>query len=146
MVVETVFLVVLVVSLVIGNVLLSFIPSNGSNGKNFSGQKHVSGKLMSASSDLPVLPVQNFAHLDVLSSNFSALNTKMNLVVKQMEQLNSKLRRFDNFRANTEIEVKALKEIIVELQNRYITVPSKKVENGENPSASEMKKLIYRSR
>ena len=82
----------------------------------------------------------------VLFSNFSALNEKINLVNNQLNLVNEKLKKLDNFKGNTAVELKALKEILIELQNKYITASSKKVKKAKNLSGKEMHKIIYRSK
>lgn len=150
MAVETVFLFVLVIALVIGNVLLSLIPSNKRENNNseesslyqtdfFEEEKNSFPKKVAQSGE-------EAAQASVLFSNFNALNQKINLTGKQMDSINQKLQKLDNFRANTAVELKALKEIIVELQNKYLTASSKKIKNSPKLTGKQMHKIIYRSK
>lgn len=138
--IETVFLVVLIISLAIGNLLLSFIPTpKGSSGGNKEVLVLDSGE-----------PPQNFVSpgtgSDVALSNISALNSKINLLAQQMDGISQKVRKFDHFRANSAIELTAIREILTELQHKYITVPARQKKSGEGLSAKEMHKIIYRSK
>ena len=137
---ETVFLFVLVIELVIGNFLLSFIPAKMQ--KNGLSQSTLYQTEPGEKNSLQVQESQ----ANVLLSNFNALNQKVTLANNQLDSMDEKLKSFDNFKANTAVELKALKEIIVELQNKYLTASSKKIKNGKGLSGKDMHKIIFRSK
>ena len=149
--VETVFLEVLVVALLIGNVLLSLIPANGHAKRNVAGSGlALMGGPPEMNVPAGVLGNSNgvaFAEsASVILSNIKALNNKINLLAGQVESVDSKVKKFDNFRANTGVELQALKEILLELQNRYITAKAKTIVPEKGMSGTEMHKIIYRSK
>jgi len=145
MAVETVFLTVLVVALVIGNVLLSFVSGNGNNNSSKNNAPPMPSYAERGELNNIDLSAEQ-AKSSVLFSNFTALNQKINLVNLQLDRVSEKLRKLDHFKANTAIELKAIKEILIELQNKYITTSSKKVKNSKKLTGKQMHKIIYRSR
>ncbi|MDO8634181.1 MAG: hypothetical protein Q7K34_02715 [archaeon] len=134
--VETVFLVVLVVALGIGNVLLSLFfeekpgvfaqkPKNVTNTKDFD------------STSISVQPGLE---------NVSA-NQKFLLISRRLADIDAKVHKLDNFRGNTQVELKGLMEILAELQDKNLTVRAKKFQKSEPElSTHEMHEIIYRSR
>ncbi len=148
MAVETVFLFVLVVALAIGNALLSFIPSNGAQkmiGQDTIIAQENAGSHVFRKSELAKEQMQT----EVLFSNFSALNQKINLTSKQLDILNEKIKKLENFKANTGVEITALKEILLELQKKYVVASSKtknSFEKKDDLTGTQMHKIIYRSR
>jgi len=147
MALETVFLVVLVTALFIGNALLSLIPGNGSIRKSNLDQTMIISDEPVAQNEVSKQTEISTESQSVLFSNFNALNNKLNILISHIEDQNLKLRKLDHFRANTSIEMGALKEIIVELQNKYLTASSKKVKNSKKKlSTNQMHKIIYRSK
>ena len=145
--VETVFLVVLVVALFIGNMLLSFIPTQG-RAKNGGLQTQLLAPSapVFGGSDLPLNRPQNFlGESGVVLSNVKALHNKITLLSNQVELIDSNVKKFDNFRANTSVELVAMKEILIELQNKYITAKAKTA-SPKDLSGKEMHRIIYRSK
>lgn len=144
MVFETIFLGVLVVSLLIGNLLLGFF-SSSIIGKPKPIQFHeIVREKPNGFSPLE----QGFLSSEYFSK-IESLNQKILLLNKQLIALNGKFSSFENFRANTGIELKGVMEILAELQKKNLTVKSKKYlkakKNEQDLSTEQMHKIIYRS-
>ncbi len=151
----TVFLIVLVIALAFGNTLLSFIGNGLPKAANsISGNaaiiagSYFSDKVPAPKSNIKAVNEKaNMAHsrLDALER---FLLSKDNVIF--LENLEGKMRNFDNFRANTEVELIAIKEILAELQNKGMVVKakrfSKKGKQKKGLSDKQMHKIIYRSK
>ncbi|GEM_PF-3353734 len=142
MAVETFFLVVLVVALVIGNILLGFFPSSK------KGQIVILGQ---GSNPQSTARVQNSVQTtEVFSPGAAdAFNQKILLVARQLALLNQKVSKLENATANNRVEMKGIMEILGELQEKNLTVKAKKFSKKpkeKDLSTKEMHKIIYRSR
>lgn len=144
----TVFLGVLAFALILGNFFLSLIqPAEGEITKE-KGESHK--KNFSQSNE------ELRAEKAIASSTKEELNERL---FHKTLALEAKLGKIDNFRANTEIELKAMKEILLELQKNGITAKSKKPEkkkskekikakkqkNAGNLTTKDLHKIIFRS-
>ena len=150
MALETVFLVVLVVALALGNALLSFVGRN--ENKGVSTQQG----FITAAIPLEAVRLQQLDtavkvlsnKVDMAHSRISSLEgaVKKSRPVDFHKSVAEKLHRFDNFRANTEVELKGLREALVGLKEKHLTFKSKKLRRESKALSSEqMHKIIYRS-
>ncbi|MFH1224279.1 MAG: hypothetical protein V1676_00565 [Candidatus Diapherotrites archaeon] len=162
----TVFLVVLIAALGIGNGLLYITKPNGRGGQDDEN-----------GFSLVMVKEPNAAELAKLGSRYNALHQKVEMAHSRISALESalsgaragtssgagananafsgngngleeKIRKLDHFRANAAVEMKAIKEILIELQNRGMTVKAKKFvprRATEKREEQDMHKIIYRS-
>lgn len=149
--VVTVFLWVLILALVIGNILLFFFRASTKGGSaakasldldevppgNFpeqvSGSFNEPGRLLSAERKLE-LAHRRLQELETKKPDFSKA---------EAEVLKRKLEKLDNFKSTAEAEIIALKEIIVELKEKKDGHKSKA--KIKDISDKELKKLVFRS-
>jgi Flp pilus assembly protein TadB len=120
----TVFLGVLAFALVLGNLFLSLIEPKEEN-------------------------EETMKKIEELEKPFSKETTIDKKAFHRSLAFEAKINKLDNFRANTEIELKAIKEILMELQNKGMTVKArtyKKKKKKDNLTAEKMHKIIYRSK
>lgn len=151
----TVFLIVLIAALGIGNGLL-YVTRPGAGGKDEEGGE--------SNFNLVMVKEPNAAELANLGSRYNALHQKVEMAHSRIsaleealspgrtpakgEGIEDKIRKFDHFRGNAMVEMKAIKEILIDLQNRGITAKAKKfVPRGTTgrKDAEDMRRIIYRS-
>ncbi len=110
------------------------------------------GNVMHASPSQMAGPTE----IKVMESNFRALNEKIKMAherindvekslssLKVPKGLAKQLHGFSNFKANTDIELKAMKEILMELQNNGINIKAKRYPTSTKKEAKEFHKMIY---
>ncbi|MBU0662379.1 MAG: hypothetical protein ABH854_04930 [Candidatus Diapherotrites archaeon] len=157
----TMFLVVLIGALGIGNGLLYITKPRGQD----SGTSNVPGfSVMVANAEA--------ADIAEIRGEFRAMKHKVDMAHSRIGALESavagrigtagsaspagststafeeKLRKLDHFRANTNVELQAMKEILLELQKNNITVKAKKFEPRSATDKGlerQMHNIIYRS-
>ena len=149
--VETVFLLVLVIALVIGNALISFV-----------GGRKMSEKSENESENPIALhgPNSKSPELLVLSSQIRGLQEKLSVMNKKLASLEGKLeggnvdfptkeklRKLDHFRASALVEIQGLKEMLFDMQ-KQLGMKSKKhaKENEADISGKDMHDIIYRTK
>ncbi len=136
---ETIFLVVLIFSLVLGNALLSF----------FS----ISKRSLVASNSMTLVPLlssnEKTQSADLHSGSF---NNKIFLLAKQISVLNEKVSKFDDFKQNIRIEIKALSEMMEEFMEKQkkgknnVKSQPKEQSKEDQLSTKDMHKIIFNSR
>jgi len=142
----TIFLIVIITALGFGNALLSL-----------TGRKEKTGGFV-------LIQPEGGREIESIISGSQALANKVDMAHSRLNGIENmlssgkylfsagmehKVRNFDHFRANTQVEMQAIKEILLELQKNHITAKSKVYSpraktNGED--AQKMHSLIYRSR
>jgi|SRR3989344_5827456 len=148
--VETVFLIVLIIALIIGNALISFL----------SGEK-MQEKAKKETDDFPIVhePAPKSAELMMISSHLRGLQEKLSVMNKKLASLEEKIenggidpqtkeriRKFDHFRASAQADIQGLKEIVLEMKERASSKPKKGHKDDEKDiSDNEMHGIIYRS-
>lgn len=143
----TVFLIVLVAALGIGNALLSF---SGRRAENPTG--------------FVLVQPRYGAEITGLKAGHRALSEKINMAHSRLNgieavlaggkgpasgEVGEKLRRLDHFRANTQVELQAIQEILLDLQKGRAHAKAKVLKPREKPSGGfekEMHRIIYRQR
>lgn len=156
----TVFLITLVIALIIGNLLLTF---TGSKRSTPLAQRQM---IQPVVADSEIITPHLLNESKIIQSNLQAINQKTNMAHNRLNKLEKllltngnsvltynlreKMRKLDNFRANTEVELKAIKEIIEWLQSQNEKVKkSNKRKKGKKKerelTPEEMHKIIYKS-
>ena len=126
--VETVFLVVLVIALAIGNALISFI--GGRMAEKSENESESPITLYDPNSKNPELLVLS-SHIRGLQEKLSVMNKKLASLEEKIDgssidsPTKEKLRKLDHFRASALVEIQGLKEMIFEMQ-KQISTKSKK--------------------
>jgi|SRR3989344_8316932 len=147
----TIFLFVLVIALALGHALLHLTRPGAGNGNAAAG----------GSSDAQEEKLAEVNSSD-LSARYKALNEKIKMAhsrlgdiervvlevadakeIKDNKIIESRLQNLDNFKANTAVELKAIKEILGEMREGK----NKKGNKGKEADLSreDMHKIIYRS-
>lgn len=133
--VETVFLTVLVIALGIGNILLSLFFEEKPQAFSQSGKEYHKASIIDSA-------IQTSSDVENAS-----VNQKFLLVSRRLADIDAKIHKLDNFRGNTQVELKGIMEILAELQDKNVTVKAKKFEKKEPQlSTQQMHQIIYRSR
>ncbi len=148
----TIFLFVLALVLALGHLLLYLTRPRAGGGRAAAGSP----------ADVQEEKLAEVNSAD-LSARYKALNEKIRMAhsrlgdlervvldvadakkIKDSRLIESRLQNFDNFRANTSVELKAIKEILGEMQENK----NKKGRKGKEAdlSGEEMHKIIYGSR
>ncbi len=152
----TVFLLVLVVALGIGNALLSFFAS-GRKTPDLVSQV-TAGSEPNAFEQAVFIPSSGIApiekKLELAHARIQGIEAKLSQANKGHQgygidlSLRKKIERLDNFRSTAESEIIAIKDILTELQNNNVTIKARSFKNthkGKNVSRDELHKIIYRS-
>ncbi|MFH1586755.1 MAG: hypothetical protein ABID38_02785 [Candidatus Diapherotrites archaeon] len=137
----TTFLLVMVGALTVGHGLLFFTKPADEQGDVMLPSQNQMG---------------NATEIKMMESNFRALNEKVRMAhdrindvekslstLKVPKGLGKQMEGFSNFRANTEIELKAMKEILLELQNNGINIKARRYPTATQKEAEEFHKMIY---
>ncbi|MFH1391456.1 MAG: hypothetical protein ABIH20_04055 [Candidatus Diapherotrites archaeon] len=144
----TIFLVVLIVSLVFGNVLLFFVGSTKT--RNSVVEEDEPGAVIIHPKNINLMPLEKKIEL---------AHKRLYILEKQLEDSTSKgvspsfkrkVEKLDNFRSTVEAEIIGIKEILVELQNKNMTIKSRSFKgNGKKKtrklSPKQLHKMVYRS-
>ena len=148
--VETVFLVVLVIALAIGNALISFIGGRMAEKPENESENPI--VLYGPGSKNPELLVLS-SHIRGLQEKLSVMNRKLASLEEKIDGSSidsltkEKLRKLDHFRASALVEIQGLKEMVFELQKQAGHKMKKQgKENETAPSGREMHDIIYRSK
>jgi len=142
----------------LNQIVSEVVPANGfsefaSDASKFSPEN-------SATKPRPSQPlVLNTPHTTVIqSSQPNEVSTRLekieNLLLNNGNSilaynLKEKLRKLDNFRANTEVEIAGIREILAELQKEQgqkISATRKTTEEDTGLVTEDMRKIIYRAR
>ena len=159
----TVFLIVLIISLLIGNALLFFVGRRGGQAKASGSQsavlKDISAAVASQASPMPgqsagqdrsLIPIETkieLAHRRIQELEAKLRDSGTNGSPSTDDALKRKIEKLDSFRSIAESELIAIKEILVELQDRHITAKSRtyKGKGKKEVSGEKLHKIIYRS-
>ena len=149
----TIFLIVLTLALVIGNVLLYLSkPRN----KKLNELKNLTNS--SANSNIAFVPNElnsnNLAQLLSMQSNFKALNGKINMALQKLAEVESrtgssfdatvlskKLDSFEDFKNETRIEIAALKQFLQKTPSNNVSVKKSKNEKELSKTMNELNKM-----
>ncbi|MBI2529536.1 MAG: hypothetical protein HYW05_00140 [Candidatus Diapherotrites archaeon] len=155
--IATVFLFVLVIALALGHALLYLTKLRGPGAESPGSGSEIAPPAADAQDEK--FPAATSADL---SARYKALNEKIKMAhsrlgdlervllevanAKEMKEgkiIESRLQNLDNFKANTAVELKAIKEILGEMREGK----NKKGKKGEEADLSreDMHKIIYRS-
>ncbi len=143
------FLVVLIISLIFGNILLFFVGSTKT-------------RTRVVEEDTPealVIHPQQTVNLLPLEKKIELAHKRIQIVEHQLENSTSKgispsfkrkVEKLDNFRSTVESELIGIKEILAELQNQNMTVKSRSFKRGgknkpKKLSPKQLHKMVYRS-
>lgn len=149
----TIGLIVAVAALVAAHLILTLRPRGAVNAPLSAGafqmtlQNPSFQQLAEASLLTPRLPYSTPA--DAVSKRIETLErlllTNGNSILSY--NLKEKLRKLDNFRANTEVELAGIKEILVELQQSNGKKGPLSLRGADNSLVTEdLRRIIYRSR
>ncbi len=116
--VVTIFLLVLGFALIIGNILITILEPEDTESKKIIQQNQTNL--------ITPKPIQE-------TINYNKL------IKTSISNIESKIKNLENFKANTEIELKAMKEILLELQKQGKTVKAKKFK--KKLSEKELKEI-----
>ncbi|MCR4336096.1 MAG: hypothetical protein NUV57_06220 [archaeon] len=145
----TMFLGVLIVSLIFGNVLLFFV-----------GSAKPRQVIEEAEPEVLVIQPQQTVNLMPLEKKVELAHKRIQIIEHQLESSTSqgvspsfkrKVELLDNFRSTVEAEIIGIKEILAEIQDNNITVKSRSFRgNGKNKpkklSPKELHAMVYRSK
>ena len=143
----TVFLVVLVAALGIGNAFL-FLFEDKSPKRSLS-KEAIPQRERVIERTANIAPIEKkieLAHKRIQILESSIDDSKNHGVSPSMKR---RIEKLDNFRSTIEAEMIAIKEILEELQNNNITAKARVYKNKKNTkkiSDSDLKKLIYNSK
>lgn len=143
----TVFLSILIVSLLIGNGLLYFIaiPKRKTTQDQDVEMDAEVFQVTSSKSMVPLEKKVELAHKRIQKLEDLIVQSKS---VKNNLKLERKVEKLDNFRSTIESEIIGIKEILIELQNNHITIKSRSFKGtGKTKKLSPKKlhSLVYRS-
>ena len=147
---ETVFLMVLIIALAIGNALISFTGGRMSEKSDSDNEAPIT--LYGPNSKNPELLVLS-SHIRGLQEKLSLMNKKLASLEEKLEgggidaSTKEKLRKLDHFRASALVEIQGLKEMLFEMQ-KQLGVKSKKhaKENDADLSGKDLHDIIYRTK
>ncbi len=162
MALTTVFLGVLILSLLMGNALLFFFGSkkgtaapkqnlqDGINSPSITQQDdaNVHSQFSDARRLIPIETKIELAHRRIQDLEQKSQSSKSNGEALGDEALRRKIEKLDSFRSIAESELIGIKEILVELQNSNMTVKArtyKKQQPEKDIPGEKMRKMIYRS-
>ncbi len=154
----TVYLGVLIIALIIGNALLFLL----------GRKKRASFPLSQKNSAVPPVQVDSGGEEPSAKGKLVPLEKKIELAHRRIQELEQKLdsvrtangsgggaaikkkiEKLDSFRSIAESELIAIKEILMELQNKNITVKARTYKGGKkkpnNISREDLHRIIYRS-
>lgn len=154
--VATVFLVVLVVSLIIGNVLLFFFPVGSKRVVSRGRDIHSIARQIAESRNAGEMEEPSAAAVSPAEKKIELAHARIQELESKLaslsgpgaydESLKRRIEKLDNFRSTAESELIAMKEILAELQNRHITVKARTYARKEKDvSTEDMHRMIYRS-
>jgi len=142
----TVFLMVLIFSLVIGNALLFF--ARPSKEQVVMAQMPLS--VMAAAPVLSQAPIEKkieLAHMRIqdIENKTAMMDQKEILLMKK------RIEKMDNFCSTAEAEIIGIKEILEEMQNNNITIKAREFKNSKEIKSlkvtpEELHKLVFRSK
>jgi hypothetical protein len=151
MTIITVFLIVMVIALAVGNLLLHFTKPNGSFSVKKVDLPPVDQMLfeskLKATNELAnmahqrLTSVENFLKEAVLDKKTTAKTKKVKANPKtdaSVRELEDKIHKLDNFRANTEVEMQAIKEIALAMKEQL--KQTKNVKPPVKPSSPPKRK------
>lgn len=143
----TVFLSILIVSLLIGNGLLYLIaiPKRKTVIDQDTEMDTEVYQVTSSKSLVPLEKKVELAHkriqkLEDLIAKSKSVNTNL--------KLERKVEKLDNFRSTIESEIIGIKEILIELQNNHVTVKSRSFKSQgkvKKMSPKQLHSLVFRS-
>ncbi len=144
----TVFLLVLVVALLMGNGLLYMVESRRKTWDE-KEPEHVMTNIQPQTTNVSLAPLEK--KIELAHRRIQALEK----IVSESRQINDNLKlqkkvdRLDNFRSTVEAEIIGIKEILAELQNNNITVKARAFtnteRNGERLPPKKLHELVYRA-
>jgi len=143
----TVFLSILIVSLLIGNGLLYFIaiPKRKTTQDQDVEMDAEVFQVTSSKSLVPLEKKVELAHKRIQKLEDLISKSKS---VKNNLKLERKVEKLDNFRSTIESEIIGIKEILIELQNNHVTIKARSFKStGKTKKLSPKKlhSLVYRS-
>jgi len=146
----TMFLIVLIVSLVIGNILLFFV----------GGRKQETQVVDSSEIEpLVISPHAKQVNLAPIEKKVELAHKRIQILERLIKDASSKgmsssfkrrVEKLDNFRSTVEAEIIGIKEILAELQNINVTVKSRSFKSSEKKrvkklSPKQLHRMVYKS-
>jgi len=148
MAITTTFLIVLIVSLVIGNALLFLFKKPEAEYEDIEEPIAVPEGIESTGTK-NLLPLEK--KIDLAHNRIQSLESKASgASLKDFKLLKYRVEKIDDFCSTAEAEIIGLKDILEELQNNHVTIKSRSFRNshklkekGLNPK--ELHNLVFRS-
>ncbi|MCH7902515.1 hypothetical protein IIC68_02060 [archaeon] len=144
----TVFLSILIVSLLIGNGLLYLIAIPKRKTIQETDDAEMGSEVFQVTSSKSLVPLEKkveLAHKRIQKLEDLISKSKS---VKNNLKLERKVEKLDNFRSTIESEIIGIKEILIELQNNHITIKSRSFKSKgktKKLSPKQLHSLVYRS-